>query len=1431
MKKNIKNRAYILKKHLTTLILLMLISITHASATQFISKLMNSDNGLPSNNVNQVLQDDDGFMWMATREGIARYDGYAFVNFTQQAHAPSIDNNIGVLDMDHANRLLWIRTSTFNNLCYDLRHARYVDYTGRHDQYRPYQRMYHAKNNDVWLYDDLYGARRVRYANNQFNTIDYTPKNRKLATSKVNRINEDCTGRIWMATDRGIYSVDLAGKVTVMSKKAALYMNVSEDGRQIMFLCLNGQMLVYDSNSKIQTRQQIPAAMRNYKKVNADFCWRGQWMLFTDKGTFAYSLKKKIISQPIYCQVDNARSQGKVGGYHFVSNTTNRLWIFYPDGKVKDMQLIPEINIPFNKNRRYMIAKVGRQLYIATYGAGLFIYHIDNGKTEHFSSIDPEPIIESNYLMNIYVDRNASIWLPSEGGGVSCLTPQRNAISQYIEVAPGERGGWENYICGMALANPMQVRVATRQGNFYDVNLKTGSVSLQGNVKNSPNAWIRSRDGHLWIGTSNGMLLDGHLYQEDVSTSAFTPNYITNLVEDSFHRVWVASWGGLRLVKAANGKLQNIGIYLRSNINSCRIMTLALQNNGSLWVGTRNGIYLINTREKTIDEKKFIHFDVENGQLPFNQISDIVVSRDGTLWLGSRGAGVVKAEYNARTKKMTCEVINTERGLCNNSITEMVIDKQGIVIVGTENGISFINPKTLMVTNRKLSKYGPSNIYTNNSAVLMPDGRVLMGTCHGIAVINSSDRVKVQNDKQLQPHITDLIINGKSLTVENLNNENPLDSAVFVMNKIRLPYDKNSIDIYFSNFQYSQSPTSIYQYKLEGHDKDWQNMSDKNFASYGNLSPGTYIFHLRTPLGIRKWTSETTLCIVVQEPWWNTWWAWLIYVIILSLTAFYIYHNWRRHFDIEQEKKVNEFRVRFFTNVAHEFRTPLAIIHGAVNNMMADKAGHISNSDLQTADRGTKRLLRLVNQFLEFRKISTGNYQIRIQHGDIIFFVKDVYRNFWSMAKEYNISMDFTAFAKNFDVVFDQQVVETVVYNLLSNALKYTPEKGEVSLKIRKLEAVDKISIEVQNSGSGISPERQQKLFRPFMDGFASQGGMGIGLFTAREMALAHHGDLTYQDAPSGGCLFTFTLPSDESLYSEENYNMEPSASKEEDHREVTEEIIHELHPEAINNLTVAIIEDDHDMMEQIRQKVGVYFQTVGYTTGEKGIAGVLKDKPALLICDVMLPDTNGFEIIKNLKKEPSMRNTPTIMLTALGDDEQQIRGYKAGVDDYMVKPCNYNLLILRIIQLIRWYAERQQTEEKLEASPSETVSMKETSVNENDDDLQIIESTADKKFLDRLQAITLQHLGEEDFSMNQIPEILKMGRTKFFGKVKDLTGVTPGKYINNMRMDMAAELLKEGEMNIKEICFKLGIPDVSYFTRLFKDRYGMPPSKYKNEN
>jgi YesN/AraC family two-component response regulator len=254
-------------------------------------------------------------------------------------------------------------------------------------------------------------------------------------------------------------------------------------------------------------------------------------------------------------------------------------------------------------------------------------------------------------------------------------------------------------------------------------------------------------------------------------------------------------------------------------------------------------------------------------------------------------------------------------------------------------------------------------------------------------------------------------------------------------------------------------------------------------------------------------------------------------------------------------------------------------------------------------------------------------------------------------------------------------------------------------------------------------------------------------------------------------------------------------------------------------------------MMEQIRQRVGVYFQTVGYTTGEKGIAGVLKDKPALLICDVMLPDTNGFEIIKNLKKEPSMRNMPTIMLTALGDDEQQIRGYKAGVDDYMVKPCNYNLLILRIIQLIRWYAERQQTEEKLEASPSVTASMKETSVNENSGDLQIIESTADKKFLDRLHTITLQHLGEEDFNMNQIPEMLKMGRTKFFGKVKDLTGVTPSKYINNMRMDMAAELLKEGEMNIKEICFKLGIPDVSYFTRLFKDRYGIPPSKYKNEN
>ena len=386
--------------------------------------------------------------------------------------------------------------------------------------------------------------------------------------------------------------------------------------------------------------------------------------------------------------------------------------------------------------------------------------------------------------------------------------------------------------------------------------------------------------------------------------------------------------------------------------------------------------------------------------------------------------------------------------------------------------------------------------------------------------------------------------------------------------------------------------------------------------------------------------------------------------------------------------------------------------------------------------------------------------------------------------------------------------------------MKYTPTGGSISLKIRKAEEGgtrkeegERILLIVEDSGPGISPQQESQLFQPFMHGYVSQGGMGIGLYTAYQNARLHKGSLTYERiSPEGGSRFIVSIPADESVYSPEDYKGATAVNtmpKEE--KSITE--IRELVPEAFNDLTIAIIEDDPDMLDQVRDSIGRFFKTVSYTDGQSAISGIKERQPHLILCDVMLPDINGFEIVKELRTDEALRNIPVIMLTALDGDDQLLRGYKAGADDYMVKPCNYELLILRITQLIQWYGRMQPDAEASTATVQPSTP--------------IITDEADQRFREKMEAIVALRMGDPDFNVDTLAAQLKMGRTKFYGKMKEFTGMSPNTYLQTERLKKAAELLIEGDLNVTEVSYKVGFQSPTYFYKCFKEKYGVPPSKY----
>lgn len=645
--------------------------------------------------------------------------------------------------------------------------------------------------------------------------------------------------------------------------------------------------------------------------------------------------------------------------------------------------------------------------------------------------------------------------------------------------------------------------------------------------------------------------------------------------------------------------------------------------------------------------------------------------------------------------------------------------------------------------------------------------------------------------------ITDLAING--ISIYEAENEQFLTKALNYTREISLPHDKNSLNIHFSNFDYPHIQNAMYQYYLEGIDNTWRPMTSINHTEFSDLNPGSYTLHIRTRIGSNQWSEETLLHITICQPWYNTVWAWCIYLRIICGAGVLYYRSWLRNFELNQqialEKQMSDFRINFFTHISHEFRTPLAIIQSAVEKMMTKGEGYASKNNINTLSRGTKRLQRLINQLMEFRKINTGNMKLNVEKGEIIGFVRAIFNDLYTVAKQKDVTMNFTPWTSNHEMLFDQEKVETIVYNLLSNAVKYTPDKGIISVKLYLENNI--VFFSVEDNGPGIKPEREADLFKPFMHGYASKGGMGIGLYTAHQMAEIHKGSLTYERSLDlGGSRFCLALPNDAGKYQPEDIIEKKAPDDHSIDKDEIEMIVKEMTPKAINNVTVMVIEDDPDMLDQIKSELSVYFHVETFMNGKTGYENIRKIKPALLISDIQLP-----EMIARALQFVAME------LKAKQQAEEKAQQEKALGQETTLK-------------------ENAPLEKAEQSSCGEVILVKPVKeLKKNEPTL--LMSTLDKKFKDKLEAIVAQHIGDNNFNVDRLAELLCLGRTTVYNRTKSIMGVSPNIYIQNERLRIAAKLLLEGEYTVSEISEKVGFSDSTYFYKCFKNKFGIAPSKY----
>lgn len=1421
-------------------------------SNQLVSRNLSAKDGLSSNQVYDILQDKRGYLWFATTNGISRYDGYSFLNFNvlNSPLPKQVQASMGRINYDSKNDLLWATTSNFHIACYSMQGTRFLDYTGKGD----YQRQYmHFRFDDgiTWLYDKNEGIRRIEYAKGQFVCTDFNRQNGHAFADGITSLYLDARHHAWVISNDGLYC--LSGNQAQLKVKGKVVTGQRVDDK-MAFFTNRGVFYLFDAQGKLLRKKDMKSLFPgnfavDVKKSRASICWNHKWILFTDKATFSLDIQTMEVTKPADWQMQDALLIEQSHGCSFVSSKKGDLIIFSPQGIYRRINLLEGVKDQGNRSRKYGIFAMSASRYvIVSYGNGAFVYDINMGVLDHIKVRDERHLIHSDFLTSALVDRNGNIWISQDEGGVVCISKSFNSFMSYLYPSSSlQVGGNNNAVIRIlydARGIPHLVCKNKRKYPLLTPNLSIGAPS---DIPYGIYTSFKDSKGHFWEGTrGGGLYVDGKLCLEKGRGDELTINDIYCIAEDKMGRIWLATIrsatdGGVVLTRYQDTRYQgtryqgaaplDVQRFLFTDPSQNSIHYFSMDSRGLLWLATSGGLSFVDTREKNVSLKSFHQFNMANGKFPCNDLIAVRCTSRGDIWVGGIGSGLIRCRYDAGKDELTYTQYTTENGLGSDNVYSILEDPSGNIWAGTENGLARVDIRTGRIDNNVLNDDVQSNSYQENSALRLSDGRLLFGTNNGMVAVDPYGASIARVATTLTPTITDVIIDGQS--VYRMDDIEGMPSSWKCLN---LKNNQNSITISFSNFDYAESGSSVYQYYLEGVDKDWNSVTNKNSVSYNALQPGDYVFHLRSMGRGNKWSNERTLKIHICEPWYNMWYSWLVYLLVVATVGYYVVRNRKEKFQLNQrmkmEKQVNDFRINFFTHVTHEFRTPLAIIQSAVSKIMDEKTGAVSRASVQTAVRGTKRLSRLVTQLMEFRKISSDGLRLQVLAGvDIVGFVRNIYQDFWYAAKQKDIVMNFQIFEKKHEMTCDRHIIETVVYNLLSNAVKYTPARGEVTVRMEADEVRNVLRIIVSDSGSGISEEQKKSLFQPFMHGYVSQGGMGIGLYVAKMMAETHHGSLAYRKSEKlGGAEFIFSIPLSDNGYTSEDYLdtmvLANNQTTEKDEQQL--EDIREMLPEALNNVTVAVIEDDPDMLDQIRTELAVFFKVVTYCNGKQGLEGVKTDRPALLVCDVMLPDMNGYDIVRQIKSLPDGYTLPVVMLTALNDEKHQIKGYKAGADDYMVKPCNFNLLVARIIQLITWSQNlpkaadlvKTETGESSVNSAVKNKSLKAPAA-------QIVEGVVDKNVLKNFEAFVAQHLSDPNFTIDSLTEMMHMGRTKLYGKVKELTGETPNKYIMRQRMMKAAELLLTGDYNVTDVCYKVGLEDISYFNKCFKSYYGVSPSKY----
>ncbi|MEO6232977.1 MAG: two-component regulator propeller domain-containing protein [Ferruginibacter sp.] len=1347
------------------------LSVFSQSAYYNFSKL-NTYNGLSQNQVNAILKDPDGFLWFGTLSGLNRYDGYSFKVYRKQRNDSSslLDNDILSL-YELPGGKMWVNTRggacvySSNTEKFDFNYYRYLNSLGLPSG--TIAKIVKGNNGRYWfLYDngDLYMYSGVDKKNMLIsNNIRLNEKKR------ITSLKETKDGRLWLLYESGfLQKYDIKSNTSVFS--CTTFQELNKEG--------NPSNLFVDNDGDI-------------------------WLWYDTNGTFLFHPQDNSIRQFSENTSPSKLSSNLVS--QVVQDDDGLMWVATDHGGVtlidkrKNFQTSYLLNDPkdprsLGQNSVTSIYKDDNGIiWLGTYKQG--INYLNSNIVQfplyHHQESNPKSLPYDD--VNRFVeDKRGNIWIGTNGGGLIYFNKENNTFKQYLHDPANENSLSNNVIVSLWIDHEDILWIGTYYGGLNSFDGKN-FIRYKHNDNDTTslsndNVWeiFEDRDQHLWIGTLGGGLdlLDRrtgrfeHFQYKEGRAGSLRSNYISAILQDREGNLWVGAENGLAVINKSGGPPV---LYRHSDVKGSlsgdNIICLFEDSKGRIWAGTTEGLNLFDAQTKA-----FQLFTTSDG-LPDNLILNIVEDNQQTLW------------------------ISTPNGLCN------AIPKQN------ENGLSF----SVINYNEMNNLQGLE--FNDNAALKTKGGHLIFGGPFGFNIINP-DKIKkpVYHPKIV---FTELQILNKSVKPgELINGRVLMQQSLSKLEHIKLKYKENIFSIEFASLDFAHSNRDKYAYMLKGFNSDWvYTDANQRRATYTNLDPGHYTFKVKVLSNSGVWSEAKTLDIDIAPPFWRTAVAYIIYTILMLGLLFLIRRitldRIHMRYEVEQQRReaerahaIEQVKTKFFTNVSHEFRTPLSLIIAPLDKIIKQATDEEQKKQLNLVHRNAKRLLSLVNQLLDFRKMQVQEVKLYPAIGDIVEFCKDISHSFMDIAERKTIRFSFSSDIEHLEIYFDKDKIEKILFNLLSNAFKYTHDNGMVSIHLSHKPAINNegdgtFIIEVKDNGIGIPSDKQEKVFERFFQTDVPESmvnqGTGIGLAITKEFVKLHNGIITVKSEPGLGSCFTVLLPAKKIYEPSTRTTTHPVETDE------VEEILPEENHKKDRKKTIVIVEDNEDLRFYLKDNLKGQYHVKEAANGKEGWEIIKRLMPDLVISDIMMPLMDGIELSRKIKTETITAHIPVILLTAMGSEEKQLEGLKVGVNDYITKPFTFEILASKINNLVAQQKLLQQRFQKqIDVNPEE-----------------VTITPVDEKFLKQALELVEKNIDNAEFSVEDFSRDMFMNRVTLYRKILSITGKTPIEFIRSIRLKRAARLLEKSGLSVAEIAYEVGFNNPKNFSKAFKEEFKVLPSQY----